>query len=209
MDGKALYEYARTGTPLPRPIDERSVTVHNLELTNWSDGSQHSWRAPDAKVSEEELQMFSKLETIIEAANGTTTVRSQDGNPSDGDKSQTENGLKDNTLSDAPAFEIIMTVSSGTYVRTLVHDIGIALGSAAHIVELVRTRQGQFALDPDVVHRVNGEDATDKLYKALPWSLFEEHIFALRDSNGETVDEDANGAELKPWEKAVLDSLID
>lgn len=28
------------------------------------------------------------------------------------------------------------------------HDIGLALGSAAHVVKLTRTRQGEFVLDP-------------------------------------------------------------
>lgn len=47
-----------------------------------------------------------------------------------------------------PIFEISLTVSSGTYIRSVVHDLGIALGSSAHIVKLTRTRQGQFALEP-------------------------------------------------------------
>lgn len=42
----------------------------------------------------------------------------------------------------APAFRLRMTVSSGTYVRSIVHDVGIALGSAAHVQELRRVRQG-------------------------------------------------------------------
>jgi tRNA pseudouridine55 synthase len=43
-----------------------------------------------------------------------------------------------------PIFELEMTVSSGTYVRSVVHDLGVAVGSAAHVVVLTRTRQGQF-----------------------------------------------------------------
>ena len=42
-----------------------------------------------------------------------------------------------------------MVVSSGTYVRSIVHDLGLALGSAAHVVKLTRTRQGAFVLNPD------------------------------------------------------------
>lgn len=41
-----------------------------------------------------------------------------------------------------------MVVSSGTYVRSIVHDLGIALGTVAHVVKLTRTRQGEFTLDP-------------------------------------------------------------
>ena len=49
--------------------------------------------------------------------------------------------------SQAPTFTIVMTVSSGTYVRSIIHDIGIAVGSAAHVVSLERTRQGDVGLD--------------------------------------------------------------
>lgn len=51
------------------------------------------------------------------------------------------------SLARPPTFEISMTVSSGTYVRSIIHDIGIALGSSAHVVKLTRTRQGEFMLN--------------------------------------------------------------
>ena len=44
-----------------------------------------------------------------------------------------------------------MTVSSGTYVRSIVHDIAIALGSSAFVVKLTRTRQGEFTLNDDPI----------------------------------------------------------
>jgi tRNA pseudouridine55 synthase len=45
-----------------------------------------------------------------------------------------------------PAARIRMTVTSGFYVRSLCHDLGVAVGSAALMAELERTRQGQFSL---------------------------------------------------------------
>ncbi|WVQ94632.1 tRNA pseudouridine(55) synthase [Kwoniella sp. CBS 9459] len=48
-----------------------------------------------------------------------------------------------------PTFKVRMTVSSGTYVRSIVHDIGVALGCGAHVVKLTRTRQGEFSLYGD------------------------------------------------------------
>ena len=42
-------------------------------------------------------------------------------------------------------FELEMTDSSGTYV---VRDLAIAVGSAAHVVPLTRTRQGPFVSPP-------------------------------------------------------------
>jgi tRNA pseudouridine55 synthase len=50
-----------------------------------------------------------------------------------------------------PAAKIRMTVSSGFYVRSLCHDLGTDLGSAALMTELVRTRQGQFELGKNVL----------------------------------------------------------
>ena len=38
-------------------------------------------------------------------------------------------------------------VSKGTYIRSLVRDIGISLGTVATMVELERTRLGQFGLE--------------------------------------------------------------
>ncbi|KAK6527973.1 hypothetical protein TWF281_009232 [Arthrobotrys megalospora] len=44
-----------------------------------------------------------------------------------------------------------MTVSRGTYVRSIAHDIGQALGSAATLVALTRSRQGEYELGKNVI----------------------------------------------------------
>ncbi|KAF3313779.1 hypothetical protein TWF173_005611 [Orbilia oligospora] len=44
-----------------------------------------------------------------------------------------------------------MTVSRGTYVRSIAHDIGEALGSAATLVALTRSRQGEYELGKNVI----------------------------------------------------------
>jgi tRNA pseudouridine55 synthase len=36
--------------------------------------------------------------------------------------------------------------SAGTYIRSIVHDLGVALGCGAHVVELLRTASGAFTL---------------------------------------------------------------
>ncbi|KAI5280600.1 hypothetical protein KEM54_003614 [Ascosphaera aggregata] len=51
----------------------------------------------------------------------------------------------------APAVKLTLTVSSGFYVRSFAHDLGLALGSNALMSELVRARQGDFSLDPDAI----------------------------------------------------------
>jgi tRNA pseudouridine55 synthase len=47
---------------------------------------------------------------------------------------------------DGRDFDFRMWCSSGTYVRVLVADVGRAVGSAAHLTRLVRTRAGPFSL---------------------------------------------------------------
>lgn len=46
-----------------------------------------------------------------------------------------------------PHLEIEVDCSKGTYIRTLAHDIGQALGCGAHLIELTRIRSGSFTLE--------------------------------------------------------------
>lgn len=45
-----------------------------------------------------------------------------------------------------PEFEFIVKCSSGTYIRSLAHDLGQILGCGAHLSELTRTETGNFQL---------------------------------------------------------------
>jgi tRNA pseudouridine55 synthase len=49
-----------------------------------------------------------------------------------------------------PRFRIAVACSKGTYVRSLVADIGEALGTCAHLSELRRTRSGRFTIEDAV-----------------------------------------------------------
>jgi tRNA pseudouridine55 synthase len=55
------------------------------------------------------------------------------------------------TTKGPPAVRLRMTVTSGFYVRSLCHDLGAAVGSAALMAELERTRQGEFELGKNVL----------------------------------------------------------
>lgn len=50
-----------------------------------------------------------------------------------------------------PAARLLMTVTSGFYVRSLCHDLGQAVGSLGIMSELVRTRQANFELGGNVL----------------------------------------------------------
>lgn len=104
-----------------------------------------------------------------------------------------------------PTFTLRMTVSSGTYVRSIVHDVALAIGSAAHVVKLTRTRQGRFSLTneeeeagpestTDTTQSIgnaadaDGFDFGERKTGCIPWSIFERAIAerkARRDSAGE------------------------
>ena len=92
------------------------------------------------------------------------------------------------------AFALEMTVSSGTYVRSIVHDLGTACGSAAHVVRLIRTRQGAFSL---------GHEAEQG--NCIPWSVFERGLAELDAAHrGDTSLDSRDASGLREWERAVL-----
>lgn len=169
MDGMPLYEYARKGIPLPRPIEPRQVTVHSLELTEWK-GSNHEFRWPEKSFSKEEKEaMKTALHSIDEE------VSLQD-SPED-------------VVDAVPvAFVLKMKVSGGTYVRSIVHDLAHALGSAGHVVTLTRSRQGRFVLEP-----TEEEDR-----QCVPWEVFQ-------DASSDPGPADDEG--WTKWEREVIERL--
>jgi tRNA pseudouridine55 synthase len=66
------------------------------------------------------------------------------------------NSLIDDHLFQAPAARIQLTVSSGFYVRSFAHDLGIACGTLSHMAALTRTQQANFTINntierPDII----------------------------------------------------------
>ncbi|PFH54285.1 hypothetical protein AMATHDRAFT_135835 [Amanita thiersii Skay4041] len=168
MDGRPLYEYARKGIPLPRPLEPRKVTVHSLELVEWK-GSNHQFRWPSKTFTENEKKA---LEQALQGIQSNVGIK---------DGVEEKNGIP-------AAFVLQMKVSGGTYVRSLVHDLSHALGSAGHVVTLTRSRQGDFVLE------LTAE--SDK--PCIPWEVFEK---ALADAG----EPDAEG--WTEWEREVMKGL--
>ncbi|KAI6045726.1 pseudouridylate synthase 4 [Pisolithus marmoratus] len=168
MDGKPLYEYARSGIPLPRPIEKRKVTVHSLELVSWL-GSNHNYRWPEKQFTAEEKEAMAKALGSVE-------------------KDPLMKDEPDPTSDQPPAaFVLSMKVSGGTYVRSIIHDLGHALGSAAHVVTLTRLRQGRFTTEAP-------EGEQDR--SCVPWEVFER----AKETEGECDESGYRG-----WEREVLD----
>lgn len=83
---------------------------------------------------------------------------------------------------------VTVSCSKGTYIRTLIHDMGIETGAGAVMTGLTRTRAGNFTLDDcyriskvKEVYENGGEAAVEKLlmpidflYKGLPRALLDD-----------------------------------
>lgn len=146
MDGKPLYEYARKGIPLPRPIEPRKVTVHSLELVDWK-GTDHTFKWPQASLTTDEKKA---METALSGVEKDVSLKDEVETPDEGQN--------------PPAFVLKMKVSGGTYVRSIVHDLAHHLKSAGHVVTLTRSRQGKFVMDkPSEVGDVS----------CIPWEVFQ------------------------------------
>lgn len=73
---------------------------------------------------------------------------------------------------------LAVACSKGTYIRTLVEDIGLKLGCGAHVAELRRTQAGPFDLTQTVsleeleqVHAEGGAEAVDAFLKPVDSGL--------------------------------------
>ncbi|KAG8853520.1 hypothetical protein FRB96_008122 [Tulasnella sp. 330] len=210
MDGKPLYEYAREGKPLPRPIVARDAHVYDLELVDWREAyseenpTGHKYIWPTKELLEEDREQAEKVKSLLIQADAarptedpvpptTTHLIAEAQYKATNDPTKTAETLASSGT--PPAFVIKMTVSSGTYVRSIVHDIGLALGSAAHVVTLKRTKQGDFSLGDD---DGSGGDC-------VPWHVFEK---AFQDhDNGvlaSPVEARADESLRAEWEKEIF-----
>lgn len=92
--------------------------------------------------------------------------------------------------------------SPGTYMRSLARDIGIALGTAAHLLELRRVRNGNF--------NVSGAVPLDRVVDALSGSSGSMAIISMRDALPETPEVSIGDAEerrLRNGDSRALDGL--
>lgn len=211
MDGKPLYEYARENKPLPRPIPVRECTV-SIDLVDFQpaevtpgDGG-HTYRWPEKRLTAEEKETFSKLNKIVHDAEAAAAP---DAKPDPKEPEVDVDAPEYPEVSEATAlrpgcFTVRMTVSSGTYVRSIVHDIGLALGSVAHVVKLTRTRQGEFVLDESVAPpeaKLEVEDESTREALAHPdgpttpcitWDVFERAVAERKEWLAKVEEEKKN-----------------
>jgi tRNA pseudouridine55 synthase len=234
MDGKPLYEYARENKPLPRPIPSRPCTVSELVLESFTPARQspndggHSYVWPEKHLNAEEKETFRRVNELAKAAGTVKPKLSEE------EEEAAMNGEEKVEVMDTlkevvdekpdeefgpPTFTIRMTVSSGTYVRSIVHDIGIAIGSAAHVVTLTRTRQGEFALEDETEKQFDEaaetkkdgdegdvEETQARKGGCVPWAVWERALAKFKEEQNNEPNEEEAGNDWVPkeWEREVM-----
>ncbi|CAO1634485.1 unnamed protein product [Parajaminaea phylloscopi] len=169
MDGKRLFDYARQNLPLPRPIEPREIEVLEIALLRFMKADQHAWKYPEKEIPEEDKKLIGRVKEMAGQKDGQTeTVMAEGGSEKQQKQQEEQERVSDESGSGpseqpdperevAPAaFRLRMSVSSGTYVRSIVHDVGLACSSSAHVVELRRTRQGAW-ITQEEADRLNAE----------------------------------------------------
>lgn len=120
IGGKKLYSQARSGQIGDDILPTREVEIHELELVDVG----YTMLELDRKIEDED-QKFHYGRFGLD------------------DNAPAQQELKEMKLA---YFRLRVRCSSGTYIRSLVHDIGQELGCGAVVKELRRTRVGEFLL---------------------------------------------------------------
>lgn len=108
--------------------------------------------ADEAQAAEEPASKQTKTTEDGEAAAIQDTTQNNDSK----DSKEDSNGDAPSSSASispcpAPAVRLRLTVSSGFYVRSLCHDLGVAVGSLAYMASLVRNKQACFELGKNVI----------------------------------------------------------
>jgi len=92
---------------------------------------------------------------------------------------------------DPPFLEAEVICSSGTYVRSLAHDLGLGLGCGAHLSGLVRTAVGPYRIeeahDPEEIGTFHDAAGTDRFLIPLERLLVERPGYVLTSKENEDV----------------------
>jgi tRNA pseudouridine55 synthase len=90
--------------------------------------------------------------------------------------------------------DVEVDCSSGTYIRALARDVGVALGVGGHLTALRRTRVGRFGLDQ--ARTLDELDEQPRLSYSLDGACLQS--FPRRDLTAEETEDTRHGRPLKP-----------
>lgn len=92
---------------------------------------------------------------------------------------------------DPPEAEVEVVCSSGTYVRSLAHDLGRDLGCGAHLAQLRRTASGRYTIDQalslDEISELAAAGKTDRFLIPLESLLPDHPRVELEDSESMSI----------------------
>ena len=91
-----------------------------------------------------------------------------------------------------PYVELSVDCSKGTYIRTLVDDIGERLGTYAHVTELRRTKNGIFNIK-DCIKLTEQTTTQDIIDHVIPIEDFLKRIMPVVEVDNDTAHKIANG----------------
>ncbi|KAJ2721481.1 pseudouridine synthase pus4 [Coemansia sp. Benny D115] len=134
VDGRRLYDYARSGDRVPVEIKPRTVHIRNISLLYLFN--------PPTPATGQYVRLPSEVTKYYTSG------------PYKWDGSQPEMGKQLFPCANdpgAPRLQLLVHSGSGVYVRSLVNDLGQAVGSAATMLTLLRVAQGNLRLDRDCI----------------------------------------------------------
>ncbi|WBW70935.1 tRNA pseudouridine synthase Pus4 [Schizosaccharomyces osmophilus] len=137
---------------LLRPVSdfEKKEAVNNSEIAKENDSPQESKDDFQQKSSVEDAPAVKSAsdESVpkTEEKDDQTSKNEPKGKKRKLEVTDLERGSRPPI---GPSAVLDMSVSSGFYVRSVIHDLAHHIGSEAHMVDLIRTQQGDFVLDGD------------------------------------------------------------
>ena len=169
MDGKPLHEYARQGIPLPRAIEPRQVKIYDLTIFPDSLTKNHSYPllrplTEESKDTIKNLNANLLHDTLYYSKeycekNGLSSEIANIEDPIPITEEEKKEIDVEGDSYRAPLLHFKAKVSSGTYIRSLISDIGKAMRSSSYMVKLVRLQQKDWSLEKNNVFKL--EDFTE------------------------------------------------
>ena len=143
VNGQKLYALARKGKEIER--EPRPVTIYELEASGILRDSEE-FRHQGTGERRREARATTSVRTglaMTESGAGSAVG----GGALDAPRSDEASGIRHQALGDAVNCQLRIHCSKGTYVRTLCHDIGAALGCGGCMAALRRTRAGRYGIE--------------------------------------------------------------
>lgn len=151
VNGMPLYEYARKSIPVPQTIKPRLVRVELFVVHDF--GPDPRFRPLPLKKEDSLAETLFNNPTLNDHAVAfSNEFLADEANP-EAEKTAPVPELIDPASPPAeslPVFHSTATVGSGTYIRSLLSDLGRAVGLSAFMVELIRTKQANWELGKNV-----------------------------------------------------------